>query len=127
MSISEKARPKAPPPSKGHKQRIVTDEEVEKCLDWLRDYASKIGTAKGELVRLEHRLRTIEAFEMLKSDLKAQDAKRADARNSAAYKGAVDELAAATAEYETLRGLREAAVMKIETWRTESASLRNML
>ena len=127
MTISDKARPKAPPPSKGNQIRLVSDEDVSKALDFLRDYAPKIGQARGEVIRLEHRLKTVESFERLKSEAKTEAAKQADARTSKQYKETAEALAVATAEFETLKGLRDAAAMKIEVWRTMAANLRGLL
>ena len=32
-------------------ERIVTDEDLEKALDWLRDSAQAMGDAKAEMVK----------------------------------------------------------------------------
>ena len=34
-----------------HQPRIVSDADLEKALDWLRDSAQEIGDAKAETIR----------------------------------------------------------------------------
>lgn len=43
---------------------IVTDSEVEKALDWLRDNAGDIGEAKRLAVKTDHMLKHIRALAM---------------------------------------------------------------
>lgn len=107
-------------------QRIVTDEDVDKALAWLRDGARDLGHAKERLVKAEHMVRVVEALEMKRSDAKAAEARKADARTTDKYMEAVLEEAAAAGDYEMLRALREAASARIESWRTESSNLRSV-
>lgn len=106
--------------------RIVTEEDVEKALSFLRDNARAIGDAKARAVRAGHMLRHIEALEFKLSDATSNDKRQADARSSDAYLEAINEDAMAAAEYEKMRALREAAAMKIEAWRTEQSNFRAM-
>jgi hypothetical protein len=107
-------------------QRIVTEEALEKALDFLRDSARDIGNAKARVHSAGHMLKVVESFEFKKSDAKSAEAKKADARTSEAFMSAVLEDAQATGAYEELRALREAAAIKIETWRSEQANYRAM-
>jgi hypothetical protein len=107
-------------------QRIVTEEELEKALDFLRDGAKALGTAKARVVRAAHMIRHIEALEFKASDATSNDKRQADARTSEAYLEAINEDAMAAGEYETMRALREAAALKIESWRSEQANYRSM-
>ena len=118
-----------PPPrlSASQRPRIVSDESVEKALDWMTRHATEIGEAKGEIIRLESRLKTVEAFESLRSDAKAQASRQAVARTTQEYKDVCEALAQAVAHYETLRNLKEAAIYKTEVWRSENAMRRNMM
>lgn len=106
--------------------QLITDSELEKALDWLRDNAATIGEAKRRTVKAGHMLKHVEAIEFKKSDAKSADAKRADARTSERYLDAVTEDAVAAGEYERLKALREAAALKIEAWRSEQANFRAM-
>lgn len=106
--------------------RIVTEEEVEKALTFLRDNARTIGDAKARAVRAGHMLRHIEALEFKASNETSNDKRQADARTSDAYLEAITEDAIAAGEYEKIRALREAAALKIQTWQSESANYRAM-
>lgn len=107
-------------------QRLISDSELEKALDWLRDHAETIGKAKSRVVKAGHMLKHIEALEFKRSDAKSAEAKKADARTSARYLAAIIEDAEATGEYEAMKSLREAAALKIEAWRSEQANFRAM-
>ena len=106
--------------------RIVTDEDVGKALDWLRDSARDLGNAKERLVLATGMIRHVEALEFKLSDAKSAEARKADARTSDRYIEAVTEEAKAAGAYEMMRALREAAAAKIEAWRTESSNYRAM-
>lgn len=107
-----------------NRTRIVTDEELEKALDWLRDEAKAMGDAKARLVSAGHMIKHIEALETKMSPEKSVEARRADARCSQRYLEAIQEDAVASGEYEKMRALREAAALKIEAWRSEQANYR---
>lgn len=105
---------------------IVDEAEVEAALDWLRDSAAGIGEAKERTVKAGHMLRHIEALEFKISMASGVEAKKADARTSDRYVSAIVEDAEAAGEYERMKALREAAALKIETWRTQSSNFRSM-
>lgn len=107
-----------------NRQRIVTEEELEKALDWLRDSAQEMGRCKGRLVKAQHMLGHIEALLSLKSDQSSDMKRKAEARSSEKFLEAIDEEAEAAAEFEKMKALREAAALKIETWRSEQANYR---
>jgi rhamnose utilization protein RhaD (predicted bifunctional aldolase and dehydrogenase) len=109
-----------------HQPRIVTDADLEKALDFLRDSAKEIGDAKARLVMAGHMVKHIEAIESKMSSEKSAEGRKADARCSARYMAAIEEDAAATGSYEAYRALREAAALKIEAWRSEQANFRAM-
>lgn len=115
MTISDCAR-----------QKLVTDEELEKALDWLRDNAAVIGEAKARLVKAGHMIKHTEALLYKASSEKTVDARKAEVRCSQRWIDVTNEEAVAAGEYETLKGLREAAELKIEAWRSEQANFRAM-
>lgn len=106
--------------------RIVSETELEKALDFLRDNAQAIGDAKARTIRAGHMLKHVEALAFKASEERSAEARKADARTSEAYLSAVYEDAVAAGEYEKLRALREAAALKIESWRSEQANYRSM-
>lgn len=107
-------------------QRIVTESEIEKALDFLRDNAQAIGDAKARTIRAGHMLKHVEALAFKASEAKSAEAKKSDARTSDAYLAAIHEDAIAAGEYEKLRSLREAAALKVQAWQSESANYRAM-
>jgi hypothetical protein len=109
-----------------NRTRIVTDEELEKALDFLRDGAAEIGAAKADMVRASHMVRVVKALVMKRFNDMPVNASEREALASDEYRNALEEDATAAGEYEKLRALREAAAMKIEAWRTEQASWRAM-
>lgn len=105
-------------------RRIVNDEELEKALDWLRDSAQQMGKCKERLVKSQKMTDHTEAILTLKSDQSSDTKRRADARASARYLECIVEEAEAAGEFEKMKALREAAALKIETWRSEQANYR---
>lgn len=106
--------------------RLVSDNELNKALDWLRDNADEMGKAKARLIRAERMLSHIEAILIKASDASSDQKKKADARADPRYLAALNEEADAAGEFEKMRSLREAAALKIEAWRSEQANFRAM-
>jgi hypothetical protein len=106
--------------------RIVTTNDVQRALDFLRESAIEIGNAKARAVRAGHMIKHVEALSFKASDATSNDKRQADARTSEAYLDAINEDAAAAGELHKLMALREAATMRIEAWRSESATYRSM-
>jgi len=105
-------------------RRIVNDDDLEKALDWLRDSAHDMGQAKGRVVKSQHMTAHTEALMTLKSEQSSDMKRKADARASDKYLECINEEADAAAEFEKMKALREAAALKIETWRSEQANYR---
>ncbi len=106
--------------------RIVSDEDVQKALDWLRDTAAEIGEAKARSIKAGHWLKHVEALEYKKSEGRNESMRKADARTSETFLEAIMEDAEAAGELAKLYALREAAAAKIEAWRTQGANYRAM-
>jgi hypothetical protein len=105
---------------------LISDADVEKALDWLRDNAETIGKAKAEAVRADHMLKHIKALAMGLHAGIPVSAQEREAFASEQYRTAIDTAARAAGEFERLKALREAAAMKIEAWRTASSNYRSM-
>ncbi len=105
-------------------ERIVTDDDLQKALDWLRDNAEDIGLAKAEQVRAGHMIKHVKALEQKRHNEKPASHQEREALASEAYLAALERDAVAAGEYEKMRSLREAAALKIETWRSEQANYR---
>lgn len=106
--------------------QLVSDSDVEKALDWLRDNALEVGRAKGEAIRTERMTKHVKALEMQKHNDLPVSAQDREAMASQKYVEALNAEANAAAEYEKLRALREAAALKIEVWRSMGANFRAM-
>lgn len=123
MSISERARPRE---MAERSNRIVTEADCEKALSWLRDNAHELGEAKRNLVLADKMVGHVEALMSRASEERSDEKRKADARSSDRYLQAINDAAYAAGEYEKLKALREAAALKIETWRSEQANYRAM-
>jgi predicted RNA-binding Zn ribbon-like protein len=105
---------------------IVSDAEVEKALDWLRDNADAIGEAKRAAVKYDHMLKHTKAVVMKSHAELPVSAQEREAMASDAFYSAIENAANTAAEYEKMKALREAAALKIEVWRSASANYRAM-
>jgi len=108
------------------RSRIVTDDEMARALDWLRDNASDIGAARARLIKAERLLAHVEALCIKSSEASSDQKKKADARTDARWLAAAMEEAEAAGAFETMRALREAASARLEAWRSEQATIRGI-
>ena len=106
--------------------RIVTDEDVDRALAFLRDSAIQIGAAREDMSNAKSFVQHVEALLYLGSEEKTVDAKKADVKTREKWLEASAAEAKAAGEFEKLKALREAASAKIEAWRSEQATLRGM-
>jgi hypothetical protein len=107
------------------RQKFISEEEVDKALEWLRDNAHAMGAAKERVVKAGHMIKHIKALEMKKHEGAVSKAEML-AMASDTYKEAILEDAMAHAEFEKMKSLREAAALKIEAWRSQEANYRSM-
>lgn len=105
---------------------LVSDSDVEKALDWLRDNADEIGGAKEEAVRADHMLKHTKAIAMKQCGDIAVSAQMREAEASEQYLKAIDRASKAAGNLLKMQALREAAALKIEVWRSASANYRAM-
>lgn len=106
--------------------KIVSEEEVQKALNFLRDNAEELSLAKQRAVKAEHMLKHLEATLFRSSEAGSADARRAEARASERYLSQAIEEAVSHGELAKLYALREAASMLIEAWRSQEATLRSV-
>lgn len=105
---------------------LVSDAEVQRALDFLRDNAAAIGEAKRIAVKADHMLKHHRAIAMKLSGEGSAAAQEREALASDLYLKAIEATADAAGAYEEMKALREAAALKIETWRSASANYRAM-
>ena len=91
---------------------MVSEQEAQRAIDYVRDKAPEYAKAKAERVYIENALKSVKAKQMSESDKKTLGDREIDAYMSI--------------EYETmLKGLREAVAIEEEIlWRMKAAQLR---
>jgi hypothetical protein len=92
--------------------------DIQACFDYVQTNAQNLGKAKGEIIRLDAKLKAVKAAVMENSDASSVAMKEADAHKHIDYLQVVNELAHATAEECRLGILVKAAFQKIETHRS---------
>ena len=105
---------------------MVTDEALEKALDYLRDEATDIATKRAQRLYLEDFSRVIKATIMAEHLAEPVNAQERYAYSDTRYLNHLEALKIAVYEDEKARYLREAAAVKIEVYRTEQATLRSL-
>ena len=105
---------------------LVSESDVERALDFLRDNAGAIGEAKANAVRTNLMTKHVKALVMKMHNELPVSAQEREAYASEQFLRALEDEARAAGEYEKMKGLREAAALKIESWRTSSSNYRSM-
>ena len=93
------------------------DINIENCFAYIQANADKLGRAKGEIIRLEAKVKATKAALMDASDSSSIAMKEADAHKHISYLEVVKELADMTAEEAKLGIMVKAAFQKVECWR----------
>jgi hypothetical protein len=104
---------------------IVSDEEVERALTYLRDSAKDIRRLTEQARKAEHMLKHRKALLMKSFDGSAAH-REMEATADNTYFASLITDARATAALAEAKALREAAAMRIEVWRTQSSNFRSM-
>jgi hypothetical protein len=105
--------------------RNITDEDVEAAFDWLRENAAAAAKAKAERVYLEEYRKSLKSIIMRECNVNIPVS--AQERNAYADPRYIEHLKAlkeAVFQDEKIRFLREAALAKIDAWRSASANER---
>lgn len=106
--------------------QLVSDADVEKALDFLRDNAVPAASAKAERIFCEEYRKSLKALLMKEHVSESIGAQEREAYAAPQYREHLEKLRQAVFEEERLRALRSAAEMKIEAWRTMNANYRSM-
>ncbi len=107
-------------------QQFITEEEVEKALDYLRDNAKSAAKAKAERLYLEDYLKVVKAKLMGEHDNLSAVLQERHAMADDRYSAHLEVIREAIERDETHRFLRGAAEAKINAWQTMSANERGM-
>jgi rubrerythrin len=105
---------------------LISDSEVQKALDYLRDNAKNVGKAKGQRYQLEEGRKVIKARLMRTHADLAVNAQEREAYADEEYEEYLKGVAEAIENDEAARWFMKAAEAKIECWRTYNANLRSM-
>ena len=103
---------------------MITDEQVESALDYLRDSAKQAAVARAQSKTLEKYLGVIEAQQKSMARGLSNAAAQDQARSSPEYKQALDGWEEAVRRDGEFTMLREAASARIEAWRTMCSNAR---
>ena len=103
---------------------MITEDDAEKAVEWLRDHAVEIGKARAERVYVEQWVKTVRATIQTEQTGLSMAAAEAVALASPRYMAALQALKEAVQTDETLRFLASAAEAKIECWRSMESTRR---
>ena len=105
---------------------MITDEQIEGALDYLRDSAKHAAIARSNAKTLEKYLGVVEAEQKALQRGLSNAAAQDSARASPEYKTALEGWREAVRQDSEYTMLREAASARIEAWRSMSANNRTM-
>lgn len=103
---------------------MISDEQVEGALDYLRDSAKPAAVARAQAKTLEKYLGVVEAQQKATARGLSNAAAQDQARASPEYKAALEGWNEAVRRDCEFTMLREAAASRIEAWRTMSSNER---
>jgi len=103
---------------------MITDNEVEKSLDYLRDNARAAAQAKANREYLDEYRKVLKAQIMRENDKESLGAQEARAMADKRYITHLEAFKEAIERDEYYRWMKVAAEAKIEAWRTMSSNER---
>lgn len=103
---------------------FISEVEIEKALNYLRDTSESYAKWKARMKYLESHRKSIRSAEVLSASGKTISENTHRGEASEAYKEALKEYEEAVYEFTLLDAYRHAAEAKIEVWRTLQASNR---
>lgn len=103
---------------------MITDDDIEKALDYMRDHAEDCAKWKAERVYVTEYRKTLKAELMRQSNGKTAADREEFAYSHEDYKNHLEAIKEAVYQDEKHRFMILAAQAKIEAWRTEMANQR---
>ncbi len=103
---------------------FITDEEIDKALDFLRDNAREAAQAKADRVYVEEYRKTLKAQIMKEHASLSAVLQEREAYADPRYVEHLEAIKEAVRLDEFSRFMRVAAEAKIEAWRTQSSNSR---
>lgn len=103
---------------------MISDDDIERAVDYLRDNAEKLGRAKSASIYLGDYSKVVKSQIMRENDDQPIGKQEAIAYADPRYDQHLKAKRIADEEYEYLRWMMEAAQAKIDVWRTQSSNNR---
>lgn len=103
---------------------MISENDVEKAVDYLRDSAEACARSRAERIYLDEFTRALKAQIMAEHLAEPVNAQERWALSDVRYRNHLEALKIAVYEDEKGRFLRSAAEAKIEAWRTQAANER---
>jgi hypothetical protein len=103
---------------------MITEEDIEAAVDWLRDNARKAAQARAESIYMQEYRKTLKAQIMREESSNSVAAQETRAYADERYVRHLDAMRAAIEEDEYMRWMRVAAETKVAAWQTEQANSR---
>ena len=103
---------------------MISESEIERAVDFLRDNSDKIAQAKANAAHMDDYTKIVKAKIMRENATLSLGAQEAIAYSDPRYSAHLDAKKIADEEYERLRWLMDAASAKIDVWRTQSSNNR---
>ena len=103
---------------------MITEQHVEKALEFMRDNAADLAKAKANRIYLEQFRKSKKAMLVQKSGANSVSAAIEWAYAQPEYADLLNALQVAVEEEERLKWLMTAAEAKIDVWRTQQANNR---
>ena len=104
--------------------KAISEEDVQKAVDWLRDNAVACAKARATRIYLEEYRKSIKALLMSKYQDLSVSAQERESYAHDDYISHLKTLKEAIYQDERLRFFRASAEVKIEAWRTQQANIR---
>ena len=103
---------------------MLTEAEIQRAVDYLRDNAEAAASARATRIYMEEYRKVVKAQIQAEQPDEPLGAQERRAYSSERYLKHLEAMRTAIADNERYRFLREAALAKIEAWRTQSANER---
>lgn len=103
---------------------MITDQDIEKALDYLRDNAKKAAQAKANREYLDEFKKVLKATIMRELTGESLGAQESRALSDSRYTTHLEAWKIAIEEDEFYRWMKSSAEAKIEAWRTQSSNER---
>ena len=103
---------------------MISDDDAEKAVDFIRDNARNIAQAKAHAIYMDDYTKVVKAAAMRNYVMEPLGAQEREAYASVRYSEHLAAKREADEKYEYLRWMMTAAEAKFEAWRSQSANNR---